>query len=253
MRNNESSFEQKLKKLTEGANPVPQQWQTFEVEFTSTGSLLKDYVREEYATIMMLCRRNFMMEVPFSEDHFFAYNCWCIQQRIDWVNGKKPSWYPTDRKAFPAFISVICQNIGKVTDPESGIILTPKFGDLCDFTKVAKIGQDEVTQETNRDGEIICHCFDSEDADTISRFLKSLGGYQCADGYLKDKDGVADFMLMQVISGEVLSIKSKSHPVYALMASVVGAKLVAASLNPMMKYADVDTLKILLSEVVSVA
>lgn len=195
-------------------------------------SCIEAFVEEEYFAIDNAVTQNGKTFDAFTQDELKWYVMYCILQRVLWVRNEGPEFRPQDPLWFPSIIAVICQNIGIVSADREGVIITPDIDE--DVKAQIKLNMTK------------------ERAQVISRYLeKSVPGYQGAKGYVKSKEGCADFMLMQVLADEVKSPRHDSHPVYALLASFVGVKLVDSSILPTQKYAETKYLKVLMSEVTS--
>lgn len=171
-------------------------------------------------------------KVALTPELLLSYCEYLLLQRIDWVNNEHPDFRPQDDLIFPALISVIAQNIGVITADREGVILIP----VVDAEVRAKIKES----------------ISKDQATEISRFLsKSVPGYQGAKGYVKTKDGVAEFMLMSVLEGAIYSTRHDSHPVYSLLADLAGLKCVDSALTPTQKYAESNYLGTLYSQLTS--
>lgn len=199
---------------------------------TSLLSCLDYFVKCEYQAINYAVNRNAETLTAFTQDDLKWYVFYCIEQRVKWVRKEHPDFRPQDSLYIPAIISVICDNIGNVTCDREGIILTPSIDPLFSAEIAAHMNKDK--------------------AEGISLYMeKYIPGYQAAKGYNNKDVGCADFMLMQMIGNEIKSTRHDSHPVYALLASFVGIKLIDCSILPTQKYAEKSYLRTLMSEVTS--
>lgn len=227
----------------ENVQPHPQKQETITVEMCGKGSLVDDFAAVEYSAIEAHIKRTGGI-VPFSKDEFLKYCRTFLQSRIGWVNGLGYIIHPLERVICPAFVSTICMNIGNAVEVSLGITLVPKMTETG-VTPDPKLSREEQLV-------LMYDVLPLQRVKEISMFLRTIPEYHGSLGYVKDKSGVFDFMSMQLINGVILHHDANPHPVYALMASVVGPHMVASVLSPLVRYGDSAFLSNLLWEVTSI-
>lgn len=240
----DNKFEEVYRKVAEtNVQPFPNTQQTIKVELCGDGSLMDKFAAVEYSAIQAHIQSKGGM-IPFDDDKFKRYCRTYIQSRVGWSTGKPYIIHPLEKVICPAFISTVCMNIGIAVDVSLGITLTP----------VMKETGATIPEGASREETLIAmyDVLSLDEVKAISLFLRSIPEYHGSLGYLKDKSGIFDFMSMQLIDGIISHHDAKAHPVYALMASVVGPHLVASALSPLVRYGDSAFLSNLLWEVTSV-
>jgi len=223
--------------------PVPRSYDEIDVTFeVGEGTMLMEYADIEYQA---LCARIQLTggEVPFSDEEFRSYIKTLLYSRVAWVRNVKYIIHPNDPIVVPAFLSVVLMNIGNAEDVSLGVRLIPRIEGMVDEKGVVK------PLETIRDDLGLLEVFNMR---KISNYLQSVDGYNYSKGYIKDKSGVFDFMSMQVVENYIVHHNADSHPVYALMASILQPHMVASVLSPLVKYGSVSFLHGLLWEVTAV-
>lgn len=201
--------------------------QICEVSLFNEGCLITDFEVIEYQAISMEAAKNHW-KVPFSLDTFQAYCNTIVASRVAWTLNAMDHVivYPTDDIIVPGLLDTICKQIGVCTNTKLGVTLKPQL-----VTGVKLLSKDEMEQ--------------------VSFFLRSLDNYIGAEGYVRDKSGVYDFMTMQLIDNQVKNPTMDPHPVYSLLASIIGPKLIASVLTPMVVYGDSDIYRSLLWQLTS--
>lgn len=240
----DSMYHEEFQKVAEAkVTPQPIQQSVVEVEFCGEGSLIGKFATVEYSAIeSQICSQGGV--VPFSEEEFLTYCRTIVYSRISWVNNQPYVMHPLEKVMVPGFLSDVCMNIGTALDVSLGITLKPKMVGQMDSRKD---GEDRVSCAIRSYG-----LMSLDEMKRISGFLRAIPGYRGALGYLKDKSGTFDFMSMQLVDGVIAHHDAKVHPVYALLASVVGPHMVASALSPLVRYGDSAFLSNLLWEVTSV-
>lgn len=206
--------------------------QEIEVDFFTEGNLIQDYAEVEFKAIKFEASK-FNWEVPFTQKEFIQYCKAIVVSRIAWVLGdsEQLKFRPTDNVMTPSLIDAICKQIGLCTNTRLGVILKPKMPSFTS-TKEWKVDMNKMNE--------------------ISFFLHSMDNYVGARGYLRDKQGVWDFMTMQLIDNQIKNPTMDPHPVYSVFAAVIGPKMISSVLSPMVKYGDLDVYRGLLWELTSV-
>lgn len=167
-------------------------------------------------------------ELPFTAEELNRYIDGLVCLRVDYVNGHRVSVMPTDGIAVPSFLSLILSNLGLARDTSMGVELYP-----------------EVEQPYTVDPDFMWK---------ISRMIRLITnlGIEYAEGYLRSRDGSFEFMSMTLLGDYVRTWTKESHPVYALLASVVGLRGIEAVLSPRIVYGMVDHMSSLIRHVVAV-
>lgn len=228
MGNTNLNLEERFRKLAkERVVPKYDTHQEVEVNFFSADSLIEQFASVEYQALDYNARKT-GGEVPFTIEEFKAYCNSIVASRIQWVRGERYIYHPNDPIVSPSFLAVICMNIGIAMELTKGITLRP-----------ASIPTD-------------VKVFSKKEMEPISFYLASLGNYDGAKGYLKDKSGSWEFMSMQLIDGKIRNENADTHPVYAIMASVVGPLMVNSVLSPLVYYGDITLFEGLLWELTSI-
>lgn len=206
--------------------------QEIEVDFFTEGNLITDYAEVEFKAISYEASK-FNWSVPFSQEEFIQYCKVIVTSRIAWILGDTPhlKFRPTDNIMTPSLIDAICKQIGLCVNTKLGVILKPKMPSF-------------VTSDTWK--------VDMNKMMEISYFLTSMDNYVGARGYLRDKQGVWDFMTMQLIDNQIKNPTMDPHPVYSVFAAVIGPKMISSVLSPLVKYGDLDVYRGLLWELTSI-
>lgn len=236
---NQNNGIERYKQIAKGLTPSVHEYKEVEavimpVEVDVLPKGLVEYTEEEYYAIENTVTAN---GKSFPEDitleKFRAYCMYCIMQRVKWVRNERPDFRPQDNLIFPSLLAVISENVGEVTADREALVIRPV-----------------ITKETE---DYINANITKPEVERISRFLeKSVPGYQGSKGYVKSKIGVADYMLMQVVQGIVSSTRHDSHPVYALLADILGIKIIDSALNPTQKYGESVYFGALMSQLTTV-
>lgn len=198
-----------------------------EVEFLTEGCLIEKYSKVEYAAISYALCQGAKNDL-FTEDEFLLYNKSAVYSRIGWVNSSGFSFGPNDHIMIPSFLMNIIMQIGKTQDSSLGLTVIPKDAPK-DFKPM-----------------------DIDRMREISMWLENLSGYEGGFGYPSDKSGSFEFMTMTLVDNEIRRHDSKAHPVYAMMASVVGPKYVATILSPIITYGNTEMFEGLLWQLTSI-
>lgn len=199
--------------------------QTYEVDMLGSDCLIDQFAKVEYSAINAEVTRTGGV-VTFSENDFVLFCRQAVITRVHWVLGEKYLTHPNDKIMIPSFLMNIIMQIGLAYEVRLGITLKPKAG-LKDVLTIDKVRE-------------------------ISFFLRSIKSYDGGLGYLKDKTGVWDFMSMTLVNNQIQRYNADAHPVFALMASVVGPKLVQSVLSPLVRYGDMNFFEGLLWELTTV-
>lgn len=180
------------------------------VSINVNSSVLGSYVEELYANLDQAVSLKGGL-LKFSEEELHDYIAMLIKTRVDYVNGQKVVFRPTDNVCVPSYISVVLSNIGVVDCVEFGLVLRPSCDDVS-------VGLDTMQK--------------------LSRSLQNLGpyGFEYAKGYERSKDGSFDFMAMSLVDDFIVAASKDPHPVYALLSATVGLKGIEASLSPRITY-----------------
>ena len=219
------SVSESIKKDVENRiQPLPVSPEYLDVKISVQTDLYISYIDSFFDVIASTVPR----DLPMTKEDFTNYVTTIVYSRVCWVNRKVGQYivHPSVKLAVPSFISVVLANIGLASDSKLGVSLTP----VMDKPEV-------LLSESELVG--------------ISNILSSLtnSGFVFGTGYARDKYGSWDFMAMQIVidkaSGrsQVLRHDSESHPVYAVMASVLIVSNLATVLSPRVRYGFVDGMK----------
>lgn len=200
--------------------------QDVQVTFLSEGNLIDKYSDIDYKALEYELKTQ---PLDFTMEEYRMYNRAVVKSRVDYVSGIKPLIHPTDHIAVPAFLENIVMQIGLCQDLKLGVTIKPAPIEDDDSSSLAL---DKIR--------------------SISMRLESIPGFACGFGYPRDKSGSWDFMTMQLIDNQIVRHESTAHPVYALMAAVVGPKLIQSVLNPLVRYGDSNIFEALLWQLTSV-
>lgn len=201
--------------------------QTIGVEFFNEGNLIEEYCNVEFQAIQYALEKA-NGKVDFSKEEFLLYCKTMVYSRISWVLNQKPTVHPTEHIMVPSFLMNIIMQIGIASDLSLGITVEPA-NTPKDFSPMPM-----------------------EKMRRISMRLESLSGYEGGFGYPRDKTGAWDFMTMTLINNDIRRHDANAHPVYAMMASVVGPKLITSVLSPIVNYGSTSTLEGLLWQLTSI-
>lgn len=185
--------------------------QTVTVNFFEEGNLIEEYCNIEYQAISYALEKS-NGAVDFTKEQFLLYCKTMVYSRVAWVLNKRPLVHPTEHLIVPSFLMNIIMQIGVAQDLSLGITVQP-----------STVPEDFEGMEMS-------------EMRKISMRLESLSGYEGGFGYPRDKAGAWEFMTMSLINGDIRRHDAKAHPVYALMASVVGPKLIESVLSPIVTY-----------------
>lgn len=212
---------------------TPVSFETTEVSIQLDAVVLTEYKAELYASWdQAASMRGF--ELSFSEEELSKYIDMIIITRVEYTRGRKVLVKPVDGFAVPSFLSCILSNIGLARNADLGIELVP----------VVERGQRTVSPNE----------IDYDFMVKISRAIKVLGriGVEYAEGYTRSRDGSYEFMSMAMIDDYVRNVANTAHPVYALMASVLGVRGIEAVLSPRVNYGSVNHMKTLVRHLAQV-
>lgn len=217
--------DEKYRKVVTNVAPKFIKWQEVEVNLLTEGCLIDEYASVEYASIVSKLRIT-GGSVSFTEQEFIKFCRTYVYARICWVNNKTVIHPNTIGILVPTFLSLILQNIGRASNFSLGLDLVPAMPEF-DPMEISEVRK-------------------------ISAELKIIPGYEGAVALPKDKAGCFEFMSMQLIDDQIVSHSPDAHPVYALMASIVGPSLIRSVLDPMVYYGDSNLYRGLLWELTSV-
>jgi hypothetical protein len=199
--------------------PVPAEYEVVEVKVDLMSEVLDAYGSELYSNIenSVLMRGG---RVPFTEQELHDYLSLVVRMRVDYVNGRRVPFRPTDVIAIPSFVSVVLQNLGVVHHLELGLELRPVIE-----------GENKAWSE--EDTSLMLK---------VSRGIMSLGNYglEYAKGYDRNKEGSFDFMAMSVLNDMVMGTTRDTHPVNALLASTLSISGIEVALSPRIVYGSVN-------------
>lgn len=213
------------RKVVSQVSPTHVEWTEVPVNVMTDGCLIEEYAKVEYQAIVnKLALSGGIVRV--SEEEFINFCKTLVYARICWVNGTKFMHPNTPGILVPAFLSLVIQNIGRASNIALGLALTPV---VPEFTPMS------VTE-----------------IQKISAFLKSIPGYEGATALPKDKEGCFEFMSMQLIGTAIRTYTPETHPVYALMASIIGPHYIESVLNPRVYYGDINLYRGMLWQITSV-
>lgn len=217
------SHEEAVRRLAEKSVTVaPLEVVDVEVQLNGRSPVLLTYVRELAANIdNVVAMRGGSIEI--TEEDLAKYVALLVKLRVDYVNGKRVPFRPTDMICVPSFVSLVLSSIGKVHHIELGLELHPVF-----------IGDDE---------------YDEAFLKSMSSRIAALGSYglEYAKGYDRSKEGSYEFMTMCVLEGVVKSHSKEKHPVFALLAAFVEVHGTESVLTPRVTYGTVRHFQSLMS------
>lgn len=210
-------------------NVAPQfkEAKTVKVDFLSEGSLIANYCNIEYQAIEYALEKA-NGKVDFTKEEFLQYCKTMVYSRISWVLGNKPHVHPTEHIMVPSFLMNIIMQIGVATNLPLGITVEPS--DIPSDFELMPISEMR----------------------KISMRLENLSGYEGGFGYPRDKSGAWEFMTMTLVNSDIMRHDADAHPVYALMASVVGPKLIETVLSPIVTYGNTNVFEGLLWQLTSI-
>lgn len=193
--------------------PTPAAFDEVSVTVSCESKVLSTYVDELYSNIVMaVSMKGGTFTVSF--DDFSKYINTIIKARIDYVNGERSIFGPTERFVVPSYLSCVLSNVGRARHIEYGIELFPKIeGDVEVFK-------------------------DKASAMRISNALKLLRGigFEYAEGFARSKEGSFDFMTMTLMEGIVRNVSKDPHPVFALLSSTLNVRGIETVLSPRISY-----------------
>lgn len=199
--------------------PVPAEYQVVDVNVDLTSAVLQAYGSELYSNIESTVEVR-GGRVPFTEQEMHDYLGMLVRMRVDYVNGSRVPFRPTDVIAIPSFVSVVLQNLGVVHHLELGLELRP----VIEGEKKAWSEDDIALMQK------------------VSRGIMSMGNYglEYAKGYDRNKEGSFDFMAMSVLNDSVMGTTRDVHPVNALLASTLSLTGIEVALSPRIVYGTVS-------------
>lgn len=201
---------------------------TYKVKLFEEGNLFNKYVSiEQKALEYAISRKG--QQSSYTDDLLRKFPDYCkalVASRVDYVLGGRPVVKPMDHVMVPSFLMNIIMQIGEVMDLSTGIRLLPEEVDT------PSISLDEMRE--------------------ISMLLESIREYEGGFGYPKDKSGSWEFMTMWLVGTQLQRFSADAHPVYALMASVIGLKQIESVLNPLVTYGDTNLFEGLLWQLTSI-
>jgi hypothetical protein len=201
-----------------------------EVTCTLTDEMLDAYV-EALAQIIVQADVGGSMDLKETTNELKTYIKQLIIFRIRYVRGERIPMHPKDRGwIVPAFISIVLEQIGRVDDPTTGLILTPALTKEQTETPL----WDEVTLlKKGRWLRMICDRANIEYAIELPA----------------QKEGNPEMMTLQVIDDEVRGEDGTHAGVYALIAGFLGIKVLENVLCPRVLYDSTATFSRLLARV----
>lgn len=233
--------------------PTPDTYQTIEVICDSSSDMLKNFASIDFIALKDKVEvTGGSLPEDFTVERYAAYLSTLIYSRIQWVVGGRFIIHPNDDIAVPAFPSNVIMNIGRAEDISRGITLVPKSKIVVDINSIS---EDQASNSVLSRWDLAvkkAKLLTREECRRISMIIKSIPGAVYAKGYLKDKSGTFSFMSMQLVDSHIKTYTAETHPVYALLASIIEPTLVCDALSPTVRYGDVTYLKGLYWELTTV-
>jgi hypothetical protein len=217
------------------------------------------FVEQYYDAILQRLNQQGANGATFTLLDLQRYVVTLIKSRVMWVRNERnvPLHY-SERVPVPAFLSFVLSGIGRVELPELGIELIPSFN--VDSWPVVAVEQPPTLEETDlvtEEGEGVYEVrtapMSREEAVIFGSRLKAISrlGFEFAEGYARDKQGVLDLMVLQLVEGTVVSHTDRGHPAYAVAAYFLGLLQVVNLLGPRVLYGTREQMRMILRLVAS--
>lgn len=227
----------------------PVDFQQVDVAINLNEGLLT-FIEQYYDAIGQRLNQQGANVVPFTVDELRRYVITLIKSRVMWVRNERriPIHY-SERVVVPAFLNFVLSGIGRVELPDLGIELIPQFFESAQGSVVST----EVIDPQVEQPVAVSQVMSKEEAIIFSNKLKPLSrlGFEFAEGYARDKTGVLDLMVLQMIEDTILSHTDKSHPAYAVAAYFLGLLQVTNLLGPRVLYGTREQMRMILRLVAS--
>lgn len=229
-----TNYQELAKKLV---LPAVMDYITVEVNVNLDSQLLRQFVTSLHSSLEV----KVMMhggQMPVTSEQLLSYCQSLVLARVDYVNSNRPTVTPRDQVVVPAFLSVVLQNLGTVTEHGIGYVFKPRAirfeGDVEMHPVRSPLTQDEI--------------FD------ISMKLWRLKdfGLEFAEELPRDRNGSFDFMTMQFIQNTLVTHNPGTAPVQALLAALLELRLVEAVFTPRVRYGDVTVFRRIIQQIATV-
>lgn len=219
--------------------PMPREYTTLDVSLDLTSLVLATYIDELYAAMETeLATQTGQRQMLFSQGDLRDY-CWIlVYERVAYVRGdQRPRLRYSDVFVVPAFLSVVLAQLGRAEEPSLGLVLMPGLPSQVGVNgNKWTFKAEESTMARERDMDWFMR---------VSRVLTSFSkfGFEYAYGYDRAKSGSFEFMAMSVLQDHVMHHTDSTHPVYALLASVLSLRGAESALSPRVDYGDINEMR----------
>jgi len=198
----------------------PLKLESLQAKVDLKSEVLVEYARE-LTTSLNLASDVSGGSLHFTEEEMLQYCRTLVVFRVNTVNHDNPKIHWKDRVCVPSFLSLVLNSIGKVSDDTLGLeikpVVEPEKGDIMS----------------------------KDDALAFSRRLYAMKtlGFSCADALPRSHEGSWEFMTMVAVDDQIMHHSSDSHPVYAMLSSVVQLKGLLSVMNPRITYGNTEMFK----------
>lgn len=216
-----TEFEKNMSKFVEENIAVtPARFDEVKVFISCKNMVLDAYAEELYFNIQTAVSMK-GGTFDLTAEEFMKYLITLVKARVDYVQGRSPVVFPTDRIVVPSFLSCVLSNIGKARHLDYGIELVPEMD-----PSIIESGT---------------YFTEKADVQRISNTLRLTTGIglEYGEGYTRMREGSFEFMTMTMMGEYIYSISKDSHPVYALLSSALGVRGIEAVLSPRITYGSV--------------
>jgi uncharacterized protein YeaC (DUF1315 family) len=213
---NADAVYQRLEQIVKGkVFPRPVEFTTIQVEVSLDSIVFSSWFSENFYQANQTVEKTGGRIVGFSEEEYRRYLMTVLVSRVQYVNNQRPILRWNDGIMVPAFFAVCLAKIGRAVDDALGIQLIPTI--------------------SFEDHEVMT----LEEALSFSmrlRFIHRLG-FTCADGYMRNKEGVFDAMSFFCTEDFVFSVTDRAPEALSVVASFLGVRGIETLLAPRVNYA----------------
>jgi len=218
--------------------PMPRDFTTLEVSLDLTGKVLSTYIEELYVAFESELATQSAHQMLFTLQELTDYAWILVYERVAYVRGdQRPRLQFNDAISVPAFLSVVLAQLGRAEEPSLGLVLIPSLPSQITVTKDSWTVK-TVEPSVARVRDVTWFMRMSKLLTTFSKF-----GFEYAYGYDRAKSGSFEFMAMSVLEDHVMHHTDSTHPVYALLASVLSLRGAESALSPRVDYGDVNEMR----------
>lgn len=224
---NADAVYQRLEQIVKGkVFPRPVDFQTIEVNVSLDSIVFSSWFTENFYQANQTVEKTGGRIEGFTESDYRRYLMTVLVSRVQYVTNQRPILRWNDGFMVPAFFAICLAKIGRATDDSLGVQLIPTV--TYDPADVMTL----------------------EEALSFSMRLKFIHrlGFTCADGYMRNKEGVFDAMSFFCTEDFVFSVSDKAPEALSVVASFLGVRGIETLLAPRVNYAVTQHLAVLVRQ-----